>query len=191
MWTFFQQSLLAAAESLVDQGALVPKARFPRGAIPASSVTVQLITFLCIMALLAPVAVALRGSLEPALLLLPVLAALLFCFVLGCSLIAAVLHAYYRDVAPILTAALLPWFFITPTLFEPNTIGFVQGHPFIGTLLEWVNPVAPFVVGFRSVLYYGTAPWGELLYAMVAAIAALALGGSVFRRRQGELAVVL
>src|SRR5437660_7596537 len=41
VWTFFQQSLLSASESLIDQGALVRKARFPRQAIPASSVTVQ------------------------------------------------------------------------------------------------------------------------------------------------------
>src|SRR5436853_442029 len=90
----------SAAESLIDQGALVRKARFPREAIPASSVTVQLVTFVAIMVLLAPVAVVLRGSFELSLLLLPVLAVLLFCFVLGWSLIVSVLHAYFRDVAP-------------------------------------------------------------------------------------------
>ena len=35
VWTFFQQSLLAASDSLIDQGGLVRKARFPREAIPA------------------------------------------------------------------------------------------------------------------------------------------------------------
>src|SRR5512142_530588 len=45
VWLFFQQSLLAAAESLIDQGSLVRKARFPRQAIPGASVTVQLVTF--------------------------------------------------------------------------------------------------------------------------------------------------
>jgi ABC-type polysaccharide/polyol phosphate export permease len=191
VWTFFQQSLLSAAESLIDQGALVRKARFPREAIPASSVAVQLMTFVAILALLTPLALALRGSLEPALLLLPVLVALLFCFVLGCSLIVAVLHAYFRDVAPILTAALLPWFFLTPIFFEPGTIRYVQRHPFVGTVLEWVNPVAPFVEALRRILYYGSAPWGQMLYVVLAAAAVLALGVAVFRRMQGELAVVV
>src|SRR5205807_1463598 len=39
-WTFFQQSLLAAAESLIEQGALVRKATFPRPSIRAASVAV-------------------------------------------------------------------------------------------------------------------------------------------------------
>ena len=108
VWTFFAQSLLAAAESLIDQGSLIRKARFPRESIPAASVVVQLITFLAILVLLAPLALALRGSLAPALLLLPLLVVALFAFVLGCALIVAVLHAYFRDVAPILAAALLP-----------------------------------------------------------------------------------
>jgi ABC-type polysaccharide/polyol phosphate export permease len=191
VWTFFQQSLLAAAESLIDQGSLIRKARFPRGAIPASTVTVQLITFLAILALLTPVAVALRGSFQLPLLLLPMLAVLLFGFVLGCSLIVAALHAYFRDVAPILAAALLPWFFLTPIFFQPSGISFVERHQFVGTLLSWVNPVAPFVEGFRAILYSGIAPWGQLLYAALAAVAALVAGAAVFRRLQGELAVVL
>jgi ABC-type polysaccharide/polyol phosphate export permease len=191
VWTFFSQSLLAAAESLIDQGALVRKARFPRESIPASCVTVQLITFTAILVLLSPIAIALRGSFEPALLLLVPLIAGLFCFALGCALVVAVLHAYFRDVAPILAAALLPWFFLTPIFFQPSTLGFVHAHPWVGTLLSWVNPVAPFVEGFRTVLYYGTAPWGQVLYATLVGAGAVAVGSGVFRRLQSELAVVV
>ena len=192
VWTFFQQSLLSAAESLIDQGALVRKARFPRETIPASTVAVQLITFVAILVLLAPLAIALRGSFHLALLWLPVLVVLLSCFVLGCALIVAVLHAYFRDVAPILTAALLPWFFLTPIFFQPSTLGFVERHAWVGTLLSWVNPIAPFVEAARSILYYGVAPsWGQLLYAAVAGVVLLAVGTAVFRRLEAELAVVL
>jgi ABC-type polysaccharide/polyol phosphate export permease len=41
VWLFFAQSLLGAAPSLLDQGALIRKARFPRWAIPASVVCVR------------------------------------------------------------------------------------------------------------------------------------------------------
>ena len=192
VWTFFSQSLLSSAESLIDQGALVRKARFPRESIPASTVTVQLITFLVIMVLLVPLSLALRGGLHASLLLAPVIVLALFCFVLGCSLIVSVLHAYFRDVAPILAAALLPWFFLTPTFLEPNRLSFVQHHPWVGTLLNWVNPIAPFIEAMRSVLYSGTAPgWGQLVYVITAGGVVLALGIAVFRRLQGELAVVL
>jgi len=191
-WTFFQQSLLSAAESLIDQGALVRKVRFPRQTIPASTVTVQLVTFTLILLLLAPLAIAIRGTLAPALLLLPVIVALLFCFVLGCALIVAVLHPYFRDTAPILTAALLPWFFLTPIFFQPGSIPFVERHRWVGTLLGWVNPIAPFIECLRSILFYGNVPdWGRLLYVFVGAAVLLIAGGAVFRRMERELAVVV
>jgi ABC-type polysaccharide/polyol phosphate export permease len=192
VWTFFQQSLLAASGSLIEQGGLVRKANFPREAIPASTVAVQLVTMAVMLVLVTPLAVALRGTFAWKLLLLPLLVALLFCFVLGCSLIVSILHAYFRDIAPILGAALLPWFFLTPIFFNPNQLPFVQHHAWVGTLLGWVNPVAPFIEAMRSVLYGGAAfDWGWLVYAAAAAAAALLVGRVVFRRMQGELAVVL
>jgi ABC-type polysaccharide/polyol phosphate export permease len=192
-WTFFAQSVLAAAESLIDHGSIVRRARFPRETIPAAAVTVQLVTFAAILVILTPLSLALRGSRAPAsLLLLPVLVALLFCFALGCALIVSVLHAYFRDVAPILAAALLPWFFITPIFFAPATIPYVERHPFVGTLLDWGNPMAPFVDSFRSILYDGAAPsLGRLAYVCAAAAVALALGSAVFRAMEGDLAVVV
>jgi ABC-type polysaccharide/polyol phosphate export permease len=191
-WTFFQQSLLAAAPSLIDQGGLIRKARFPREAIPASAVTVQMVTFAVVLVLLAPVTIAVRGTLKPALLLVPVLMALMFCFVLGCALIVSVLHAYYRDVVPVLSAVLLPWFFITPIYWNPTTFKFFEDHRSITWALEWVNPVTPFLEAMRSALYDGSAgnP-ARIVYAIIAAALALGIGWIVFRRLEGELAVVV
>ncbi len=73
VWVFFAQSLVAAAESLIDQGALVRKARFARETIPAATVVVQLVTLGVIIVIVAPLALVLRDTLGPALLLLPVL----------------------------------------------------------------------------------------------------------------------
>jgi lipopolysaccharide transport system permease protein len=193
-WTFFQQSLLSAAESLIDQGSIVRRASFPRETIPAAAVTVQLITFAAILVILTPLSLALRGTAAPAsLLLLPVLTILMFCFALGCALVVAVLHAFFRDVAPILAAALLPWFFLTPIFYQPDTtIPFVEQHPAVATLLNWVNPVAPFIDAFRSILYYGTAPsLGRMAYVFAAAVVALVGGSVVFRSMEGDLAVVV
>src|SRR4051794_20218259 len=77
VWMFFNQSLLAAAASLLEQGALIRKARFPRETIPAATVAVQLVTFLVVLAIVAVVTVAVRGTLHAPLVLLPVLLAAL------------------------------------------------------------------------------------------------------------------
>jgi ABC-type polysaccharide/polyol phosphate export permease len=192
VWLFFSQSLLAAATSLLDQASLVGKVRFPRETVPASVVTVQLVTFLVLLAVVVPVALAVRGSLDPALLLLLPAVACLYAFVLGLSLVVAVLHAYFRDVQPILSAALLPWFFLTPIFFRVGDLPGIHGHGWAEALLRWANPVAPFVEAVRSVLYDGAAPAvGVLLYVPAAAALALVGGWAIFRRMQGELAVVL
>ncbi len=192
VWLFFSQSLLAAATSLLDQASLVGKVRFPRETVPASVVTVQMVTFVALLAAVVPVALVVRGSLDPALLLLVPAVACLFAFVLGLALVVAVLHAYFRDVQPILAAALLPWFFLTPIFFRVGDLPGVQGHEWAQALLRWANPVAPFVEAVRSIVYDGAAPAaGVLAYVPVAAAVALVGGWALFRRLQGELAVVL
>jgi len=189
VWIFFSQSLLSAAPSLLEHGALVRKARFPRETIPASVVTVQLVTFVVLLALLAPVTIAIRGTVDVALLVLPLVLACLFVFVLGLALAVSVLHAYFRDVAPILSAALLPWFFMSPIFFEPEGITTDERARFV---LEWLNPVAPFIGAVRDVVYGGAVPrLSELVYVLVASAVALLGGRALFRRLQGELAVVV
>ncbi len=189
VWVFFNQAVVSAAPSLLEQGALVRKARFPREIIPASVVTVQLVTFLALIALLAPVTIAIRGTLDLALLLLPLVLACLFAFILGIALAVSILHAYFRDVAPILSAALLPWFFVSPIFFRPQSI---TDEPAARFVLEWVNPVAPFIGTIRDVIYGGIVPdWQALAYVAIAAALALLGGHALFRRLQGELAVVV
>ncbi|MDP9386122.1 MAG: ABC transporter permease [Actinomycetota bacterium] len=192
VWVFFSQSLLAASGSLIEQGALIRKVRFPRETIPASVVATQLVIFAVLFSLLIPVALVVRGSLSPALALLPLIVAALGAFVLGLALAVAVLHAYFRDVAPILGAALLPWFFVTPIFFRPDDFPGLAARPWLGELLRWGNPVAPFIEAVRAVLYDGSAPGaGTLVYVVVAAVVALVAGRALFRRLEGELAVVL
>jgi ABC-type polysaccharide/polyol phosphate export permease len=192
VWVFFSQSLLTATTSLVEQSSLVGKVRFPRETVPASVVSVQLVTFLVLLAVVAPIALVVRDSLDPALALLPAIVACLFAFVLGLALVVSVLHAYFRDVQPILTAALLPWFFLTPIFFRVGDLPGLDAHAWAEPLLRWGNPVAPFVEAVRTVLYDGAVPAGDVL-AYVAAAALVALGGglALFRRLERELAVVL
>ncbi len=192
VWLFFAQALMSAAGSLLEQASLVSKVRFPRETVPASVVTVQLVPFLVLLALLVPIAVVVREGVGAELLLLPPIAACLYAFALGLALIVSVLHAYFRDVQPILGAVLLPWFFLTPIFFRPTDFPGLDARPWLGDLLRWANPVAPFIEGVRDVIYEGRWPSaGVLLYIAAAVAVALIVGRTLFRRMEGELAVVL
>jgi ABC-type polysaccharide/polyol phosphate export permease len=192
VWTFFQQSVTAATTSLLDQGALIRKAVFPRETIPATTITVQLLTATMLLALVLPFVFVIHGSLTAWVLLLPVYLAALYLFALGVGLALSVLHAYFRDVAAILGAVLLPWFMITPIFYRAASFPGADHHAWIKPLLRWVNPVAPFVDSIRSVTFDGRFPGGaETLYVFAAAAIALSFGVGIFRRMQGELAVVV
>ncbi|HEX2017061.1 MAG TPA: ABC transporter permease [Solirubrobacteraceae bacterium] len=192
VWTFFQQAIMSATTSLLDQGALVRKARFPRESIPASVVTVQLVTFVMIMTLVCPVVFVVHGSLSAALIELPLYMALLFAFALGVGLVVSVLHAFFRDMEPIIGAALLPWFFITPIFFPIQRFPGAASHPGLEPLLHWANPMAPFVTAIRAVVFDGHSPGlADVGYMVGAAVLALVLGQLLFRRHAGELAVVV
>ena len=191
VWIFFSQAALSSAPSLLDHGALIRKARFPREAIPASVVSVQLVTFLALIALLVPITIAIRGT-GLALLALPLVLLCLFGFVLGFALGVSILHAYFRDVAPILSAALLPWFFLSPIFFDPATLPNLSDETGAIFVLEWLNPIAPFIVAVRDIIYGGVLPDASvLIYITVAAVVTLTGGLALFRRMQGELAVVV
>ena len=192
VWTFFSQALLASATSLVDQASLVGTVRFPRETVPAATVTVQLVPFVALLAIAVPVALAVRGSLDVALLLLPAVVACLYLFALGLAFVVSVGHAHFRDVQPVLAAALLPWFFITPIFFRIEDLPGLAGHETAEALLRWGNPIAPFIEAVRDILYAGAVPSaGTLLYVVVATGLAIAAGLTVFRRAERELAVVL
>jgi ABC-type polysaccharide/polyol phosphate export permease len=192
VWLFFAQSLSSASMSFVDQAALISKVRFPRETIPTAVVAVQLVPFFAMLILLVPVALVIQHSASFALLLLVPFIVCLFVFTLGLALIVATLHAYFRDVQPILTAALLPWFFISGVLFSLQNLPGLSSHAWIEAVLRWVNPIAPFIDAVRTVLYNGRAPSAAtIVYVFVAAGVAFGLGALVFRRREGELAVVL
>ncbi len=192
VWTFFSQSLLAGATSLVDQASLVSKVRFPRETVPAAVVSVQLVPFLALLAIAVPVALIVRDSVSAGLLLLLPVVACLYLFALGLALIASVAHAYFRDVQPVLGAALLPWFFVTPIFFRVRDLPGLDGHPTIEWLLQWANPVAPFIEAVRTILYDGATPSPAVLaYVAAATVLTMAAGRAVFARGERELAVVL
>ncbi|MFL5822376.1 MAG: ABC transporter permease [Solirubrobacteraceae bacterium] len=192
VWLFWSQSLLSGSTSLVDQTSLVSKVRFPRETVPSAAVTVQLVPFFAMLVMLLPVAMILRGDASLSMLLLVPLTLCLFLMTLGMCFALAVLHAYYRDVQPILNAVLLPLFFASGVLFQITQLPGLHSHAWAGPLLRWGNPIAPFIDAIRTVIYDGRTPSGaELIYVVGAAAISMVVGVIIFRRMEGELAVVL
>jgi ABC-type polysaccharide/polyol phosphate export permease len=122
-----------------------------------------------------------EDTLATAWLALPV-AALIVVFVGGLALAVASLNAVLRDVEFVVSALLLPWFFLTPILYRLDDLPGAAAHPWLVDLIHWGNPMTPPVEAFRTPLFYGEAPAaGDVVYLLVEAAVALGLGALVFR----------
>ena len=192
-WLFFSASLLTAARSLLDSAELVRKVRFPRQLVPFSVVATQLVTFVVMLAILIVLSVILiPGARGTVWLALP-LALLFVCFVAGLALLVACVNVLLRDIEHILSAALLPWFFLTPILWRfADLPPRAQAHHTLLEVLRWGNFVAPPIYAVRDAVWLAGGPRvADVVYLAVAAAVALTLGALVFSRVDDRIAVEL
>jgi lipopolysaccharide transport system permease protein len=192
-WLFFSVSLQSATRSMVDSAELIKKVRFPRQLVAFSMVAAQAVTFAVMLAILILLSVAFVPQARSTVLLAVPLSAVFVALVAGLALQAACLNVLFRDIEHILTAALLPWFFLTPILWRfaqlPAT---AQRHHVLLDVLRWGNPVAPPIYAVRDALWLGHAPRAaDVVYLLVAAAVSLAVGSLVFRAVDDRIAVEL
>ena len=161
VWVFFATSLQSASRSMLENANLIRKVRFPRQLLPLSMVATQLVGFVVMVVV-----------------------------VVVLSLAVASLNALYRDVEHIVAALLLPLFFLTPVLYSLDNLPGADTHPWLVDLLRWGNPLTPALEAFRDPVFFGVLPAaGDVVYVLVSAVVALALGAFVFRRVDDRVAV--
>jgi ABC-type polysaccharide/polyol phosphate export permease len=167
--------------------------RFPRQLVAFSVVGTQLVSFGVMLVILAVLnAVVIPDTRDTIWLALP-LGALIVAFVAGLSLFVACANVFFRDVEHLLTAVLLPWFFLTPILYAIDKLpGNVDPDDRLVQVLRWANPITPPIEALHDVMWAGTLPAvSDVAYLVVAAIAALALGAFVFTRVDDRIALEL
>ncbi len=193
VWLFFSSSVTTAARSLVDSAGLVKKVRFPRQLVPLSVVATQLVTFAAMLVALCVVnAIVIPKTRDTFLLAFP-LAACVVGLVGGAALTVACANVVFRDVEHLVSAILLPWFFLTPILYRLEDLpGGVQRYDWVVTILRWVNPLTPALYSLRDPLFYGRLPhaW-DVVYLCAATLVALVLGAWVFSRVDDRIVVEL
>lgn len=187
-WTFFANSLLAGASSIVANGAIVKKVKLPVQLLPAASVLSALVNFLLSLIVLF-VVLAVFGPRNPVgILWLPVLVAVQIVLNLGLAYLLAALTVFFRDVEHILGILLMAWYFLTPILFP---IALVESRPRELLLLQ-LNPMTSVIVGYQRALLDGLPPdWPGLAYSLAFGLVAFAAGFAYFRRAKDDFEAAL
>lgn len=189
VWVFFGTSLQAASRALLENANLIRKVRFPRQLVPLSIVATQLPSLVVLLVLVAALDLALiPGTRDWAWVAFP-LAIPVVALVAGVSLAVASLNVLYRDVEHVVQALLLPWFFLTPVLYRLGDVPGADAHPWLEKVLHYGNFMTPPIEAIRQPLFFGVAPRiVDVVYLLVASVAALALGAFVFTRMDDRVA---
>src|SRR5581483_648880 len=128
-WIFFSVSLQSASRSMIDSAELIKKVRFPRQLVALSMVGTQAVTFAVMTAIIMVLSLIFVPAARPTVVLAIPFGILFAGFVVGVSLLAASVNVLFRDVEHILTAALLPWFFLTPIIYDLGSLQAAKDHP--------------------------------------------------------------
>ena len=182
-WIFFSTSVLNGTGSIVANKDLIKKVYFPREVIPLSVVNASLMNLVFSYFILFPSLLVFGVNITSAIIYLPLAMIPLYLLALGIALITSALNVYFRDLEHILGILMMAWFFSTPILYP------VEMLPQIYLKYFMLNPVAPIVLAFRDILFYGNIPnLVVLLYSTITAILIVIFGYSLFQMLQKNFA---
>jgi len=188
-WIFFATSVQSASRSLLDNANLIRKTRFPRQLVPLSVVATHLVSFAVMLVALLAVNFALLPRVRATEWLALPLGLAVVALASGLALAIASLNVLFRDIEFLVSALLLPLFFLTPVLYPLNNPQIAR-RDWVVDLIHWGNPLSPVIGALRDPLFYGRLPGlGDTVYTVVAAVLALALGAFVFNRVDDQIAV--
>jgi ABC-2 type transport system permease protein len=190
LFQFFAEATNGSVTSVVARENLLRKMRFPRLAIPLSTILTALLNLG--MTLLAVVVFAAATGVYPkwGWLELPLLVAVLAVLATGTGMLLSVLFVRFRDVQPIWEVTTQILFYASPVLYVATMVpdGYQRVYLF--------NPLAAVLTQVRHAVVDPTAPTasaaiggaGWLLVPLAVTVLAFALGAWVFGREAPRIA---
>ena len=134
---------------MLDNANLIRKTRFPRQLVPLSVVFAHLVSFAAMIVLLLVINFAALPRVRATEWLALPLCLLFVGLVCGLALMFASLNVLFRDIEFIVSALLVPLFFLTPILY-PLTGTELDKHQTVVEFIHWANPLSPAVEAVRA-----------------------------------------
>ncbi len=184
-WTYFNQAVTTASNSLVGNAALITKVYFPRLVIPAAAVCAGLVDFAISASIMFLMAFHYGMPFGASLLLIPPLMALTALFALCVGMWMSALNVKYRDVRYALPFLLQIWMYLTPIIYPLK---------FIPERWRWLlalNPLSGMIQAFRAAVFGRAIDWSGLGLACAMTAVFLIAAGWSFRRMERQFADIV
>ncbi len=177
LWTYFQNALSGAGNSLVDNAPLLSKVYMPRLFIPTAPCLAGIVDYGVAMTILAAMMVYYQFMPTAAILLLPVIVLLTLLLAAGTGYWLSSICVKYRDVKFALPFFVQLLMFVSPVIYPTDIVG---GN------LQWLlslNPLTGLLNAHRAVLL-GHVPVDYVGLGVSAAITlAVFVSGVLYLRR--------
>lgn len=183
-WTFFSTAVTAAAQSLVNQQALLTKIYLPRMFVPAAPVGGALVDLGISFAVFALIMAFFQQLPGWGIVLVPLLLLLLLAAALGIGLFLAALTVSYRDFRYVIPFMMQAGMYISPVIYSAGMI-----PPEYRYALA-LNPLMGIIDGFRAAFLNRPFDWMLLTISATSSIGMLVLGMFYFRKTERRFADV-
>lgn len=180
LWNDFSGCMSSVSHTFTGNVRLMGKVWFPRLCVPISTVISKQIRFLIEFGLfmLLYLCHGALAALNAGFLLLPILLLQTMALSMGCGILLASFTVKYRDLTVLIGFLLQIWMYATPVVYPASQIPEELRKIFM------LNPMAPVMESFRSILFGGTIPVNELMISMAVTFLLLFVGMMVFQRAQ-------
>jgi lipopolysaccharide transport system permease protein len=179
-WTYFSVAFSTSSASLVTNTNLITKIYFPRLVIPLAPVAAGLVDFAIALVILAAAMLLYGIAPSPvAIVVIPLLIAIMAVAAAGVGCLLAALNIQFRDVKYITPFLIQTWMYASPIVY-PMSLVPERFRPFY-----MLNPMAGVIEGFRAVLL-GTGPIPWMAIGIAAGVSALVFLAGVYYFRRTE-----
>lgn len=185
VWTYFSNSLINGANSLVGNANLITKVYFPRLIIPSAAVLAGLLDFGIASLLLVGLLIYYDFEATVRYLILLPLVALITALALGFGIWLSAVNVRYRDVRYALSFLVQIWLFVSPVIYPSSVV------PEEWRWVMVLNPMTGIVEGFRASLFGKPMQWTALGYSAVFAVVLLLYSAYSFRRVERHFAELI
>jgi lipopolysaccharide transport system permease protein len=187
-WTFFAAAITTGSQSVLGAERLITKVYFPRLALPFAAVAAAVVDFAVAFGLMLVLMLTHGVWPGPAMLLLPLILAILMVMALGIAALLAGLNVAYRDFRYVTPFLIQLWMFGTPSIYMA-TGG--SGH---GEVVRWLlalNPLTGLIDAFRAACLGGPIPWLSVGVGAACAAVTFLVGCFWFRKVEAGFADVI
>lgn len=155
-WLTFQDSVMRASRSIIDNKNYIKKVPFPSEIFPIYTTLSEFVNLFIGLGIFFVLLLILKGAPTIFILLLPLAIILQMMFTLSLAFFLSSGAVYFRDVPQILGALFMIWFWATPIAYTINLIP---------ENFQWImklNPAYYMLEIYRDVLFYGKLPEIEI-----------------------------